>query len=295
MTLQSLQSQAAEDKDVEVTANGMAALNLEPNAATSAVIFTPPEEQRSSSAMAEYRTDGHAALMAGTTSGILPHSISSPSLTILNQQQHPHQALSPAVSQPNLRALLPAYRPAPDYETAVRVKYGEEIAQLLLNPAPAPVTPTVQQQQPVMNMYKPPPPYPYGKVGSNSSPDLAVQAPQIPGDTAVQPMQAQPSALIRNGEPIYQNIPLQQPGSQPNLSASSTPPSSAQSSGQTRRKWGLPVRSSARSAVINRVQHPASPSSSPASKRSVDSAIPSPAASFLQQPLGTPNVKDHLV
>ncbi len=50
-----------------------------------------------------------------------------------------------AASQQNLHALLPAYRPAPDFETAVRVKYGDDIAQLLLNP-----TPPVQQpeQQP---------------------------------------------------------------------------------------------------------------------------------------------------
>lgn len=40
--------------------------------------------------------------------------------------------------------LTPAYRPAPDYETAVRVKYGDDIAQLLLNPTP-PVQQPVQQ------------------------------------------------------------------------------------------------------------------------------------------------------
>ena len=297
-----------ENKDVDLTVNGMATLNLEPNGAANAVVFASPDEQRSSSAMAEYRVDGYTAMAAGaTTGGNLPHSVSSPSLTILGQQLLQHQPLSPAASQPNLRSLLPAYRAAPDYETAVRVKYGDDIAQLLLNPAPAPpVTPPVQQQpqQMEMNMYKPPPPYPYSKVDSNSSPNLAaVVAPQIPGDTAVQPMLLQmeahqhlhqPPALIRNGEPIYQNIPLRQPGSQTNLSAASTPPSSAQSSGQTRRKWGLPVRSSARSAVISRVQQPASPSSSPASKRSVDSAIPS-SSTFLHQPLVTPNVKDHLV
>ena len=49
-----------------------------------------------------------------------------------------------AASQQNLHALLPAYRPAPDYETAVQVKYGDDIAQLLLNPTP-PVKQSVQQ------------------------------------------------------------------------------------------------------------------------------------------------------
>jgi len=265
-----------------VAANGMSALQIEPATGACAVVFTPStEEPRSSSAMAEYRTDGHATVSAG-----LPHSVSSPSLTILSQQQQQHQ-LSPAVSQPNvsLRSLLPAYRAAPDYETAVRIKYGEDIAQLLLNPAPAPV----QQPQPVVNMYKPPPPYPYGKVSSTSTPDL-------PGSTASAAPEGpqQPLTLLRNGEPIYQNIPLRQPGSQNSLQSASNTPPPAQSSGQTRRKWGLPVRSSARSAVINRVQQqPSSPSSSPSSKRSLESGSPA----SLHQPVAAAgmSIKDHLV
>ncbi|EFX79334.1 hypothetical protein DAPPUDRAFT_304861 [Daphnia pulex] len=207
LTLQSLQSQTTEDKDIDM---GIAGLNLESNSATvnsnlvpSASMFESAEP-RSSSAMAEYRIDSLGSVRA------LPHSISSPTLTVLNPAQAQTHLLagtagsgggfasgagSLAASQQNLRALLPAYRPAPDYETAVRVKYGDDIAQLLLNPTPpvqqpvqqpAAVQPSApapfqtqqqqsaQQQMQMMKMYKPPPPYPYSKVGSNSSPDLAV-------------------------------------------------------------------------------------------------------------------------
>lgn len=325
---------------------GIAGLNLEPSAAAINTSLVPSAtmfesgEQRSSSAMAEYRIDGLGSVRAS-----LPHSISSPTLTVLNHAQAQTHLLvgttsnsggfasgggSLAASQQNLRALLPAYRPAPDYETAVRIKYGDDIAQLLISPTPpvqqqqpvqqptpAAVQPSVptpfqtqqqqnsQQQMQMMKMYKPPPPYPYSKVGSNSSPDLAVAVngvtPANSGSMSHLPVtqaQTEVSATLRNGEPIYQNIPLRQPGSQPNLS----PSTAAQAASQPRRKWGLPVRSSARSAVINRVQTD-SPSSSPASKRSTnDSSTSNPAAHFHQSasPAARANadpamVKDHLV
>ncbi|KAK4030484.1 hypothetical protein OUZ56_023720 [Daphnia magna] len=80
----------------------------------------------------------------------------------------------------------------------------------------------------MIKMYKPPPPYPYSKVGSNSSPDLVVAAinglaSATSGSMSHLPVtlaQAENSAMVRNGEPIYQNIPLRQPGSQHNLSPS---------------------------------------------------------------------------
>jgi hypothetical protein len=110
--------------------------------------------------------------------------------------------------------------------------------------------------------------------------------------------QTEVSATLRNGEPIYQNIPLRQPGSQPNLS----PSISAQTaSHQPRRKWGLPVRSSARSAVINRVQTD-SPSSSPAAKRNTNDSTSNSASHFHHlvsparaAPTDATLVKDHLV
>ena len=342
LTLQSLQSQATEDKDIDM---GIAGLNLESNNATvnSNLVPSPlmfeSAEPRSPSAMAEYRIDSLGSVRA------LPHSISSPTLTVLNPAQAQTHLLagttgsgggfasgagSLAASQQNLRALLPAYRPAPDYETAVRVKYGDDIAQLLLNPTP-PVQQPVQQptavavqpsaptpfqtqqqqsaQQQMMKMYKPPPPYPYSKVGSNSSPDLAVVvingvAPVNSGSMSHLPVtqaQTEVSATLRNGEPIYQNIPLRQPGSQPNLS----PSTSAQTASQPRRKWGLPVRSSARSAVINqsinRVQTDL-PSSSPAAKRNSNDSTSNSASHFHHlvsaaraAPTDATLVKDHLV
>ena len=72
LTLQSLQSQATEDKDIDM---GIAGLNLESNNATvnsnlvpSALMFESAEP-RSSSAMAEYRIDSLGSVRA------LPHSI----------------------------------------------------------------------------------------------------------------------------------------------------------------------------------------------------------------------------
>ena len=72
LTLQSLQSQATEDKDIDM---GIAGLNLESNNATvnsnlvpSASMFESAEP-RSSSAMAEYRIDSLGSVRA------LPHSI----------------------------------------------------------------------------------------------------------------------------------------------------------------------------------------------------------------------------
>lgn len=291
--------------------------------------------------MAEYRIDNLGSVRAS-----LPHSVSSPTLTIVNPSQAQTHLLtgntsssggfasgagSLAASQQNLKALLPAYRPAPDYETAVRVKYGDDIAQLLLNPTPpvqqpaqqptpVPVQPTpiasfqtpqqhtAQQQVQMIKMYKPPPPYPYSKVGSNSSPDLAVAAVNglatvTSGSMSHLPVvqaQAENSATVRNGEPIYQNIPLRQPESQPNLSPSTS--ANTQTASQPRRKWGLPVRSSARSAVINRVQTE-SPSSSPASKRSTNDSAPISASNFHHSASSIAKitstdatlVKDHLV
>lgn len=331
---------------------GIAGLNLDSsgnpvngNLIPTASMFES-SEPRSSSAMAEYRVDSLGSVRAS-----LPHSISSPTLTVLNQAQAQPNTLvgssnngggfgsgaaSLAASQQNLRALLPAYRPAPDYETAVRIKYGDDIAQLLINPAPPvqqpvqqPVQPPIQQLTPaavqpsvpilfpaqqqqssqqqqmqMMKMYKPPPPYPYSKVGSNSSPDLAVAANGVvtanSGSMSQLPVtqaQTEVSTTLRNGEPIYQNIPLRQPGSQPNLSPSTS--AATQVASQPRRKWGLPVRSSARSAVISRVQTD-SPSSSPASKRSTNESTSSLAThhSTGQNSKANTNptmVKDHLV
>ena len=342
MTLQSLQCQPSDDKDVDIS-SGIAGLNLESSGTV--VTTTSPStfeagELRSSSAMAEYRIDG-----PGSARTSLPHSLSSPTLTVLNHTQGQTHLLansagknagfgsgagSLAASQQNLKALLPAYRPAPDYETAVRIKYGDDIAKLLVNPTPPiqqatqlaitnppqlAIQPSIpqpfqsqqqnsQQQIQMMKMYKPPPPYPYSKVGSNSSPDLVVSTngvlPTSSGSMSHLPVtlaQTEISASLRNGEPIYQNIPLRQPGSQPNLSPSMS--ATAQSTSQPRRKWGLPVRNSARSAIINRVQT-SSPSSSPSSKRNTNEVSSNPTPHGV--PTATPSrltdptiVKDHLV
>ena len=294
---------------------GIAALHLDNGGTNGAVVTTAPGEleQRSSSAMAEYNHhsnggNGIAYLAAHERAHAgLPHSVSSPSLTVLNSMASGAAPASLAASQQNLRSLLPAYRAAPDYETAVRIKYGDNIAQLLINP-----TPPVQQPQPpaphpalqqMVNMYKPPPPYPYSKTSSTSSPNLAAAQgadaltlanctpPTMTGSMGQLAHHAgqEPLAItMRNGEPIYQNIPLQQPGQQQQQ--------------PTRRKWGLPVRSSARSAVISRVQQQtsSSPSSSPSSKRSLaDSSISSSTSGtyLVNASVGTAtaNIKDHLV
>jgi len=140
-------------------------------------------EARSSSAMAEYRPE-----LKGIAASSLAHSVSSPSLSVLSSLHHavtttPSAAESLAASQQNLKCLLPAYRQAPDYETAIRIKYGEDIAKLLSNTSPANSEP--QQPMQIMHVYKPPPPYPYSKAGSNSSPDLAVTSsgPVLPSIT----------------------------------------------------------------------------------------------------------------
>ena len=129
-------------------------------------------EARSSSAMAEYRPE-----LKGIAASSLAHSVSSPSLSVLSSLHHtvattPSAAESLAASQQNLKCLLPAYRLAPDYETAIRIKYGEDIAKLLSNASPT--TAEAQQPMQIMHVYKPPPPYPYSKTSSNSTPDLAV-------------------------------------------------------------------------------------------------------------------------
>nr|XP_021184611.2 tyrosine-protein phosphatase non-receptor type 14 [Helicoverpa armigera] len=111
------------------------------------------------------------------------------------------------------RALLPQYRPAPDYETAIQQKYQQQRAEAQLryhaatkpygshpdlprfpdvtrrpdqdypyglgfvNNYPFAVNPNVQadlQQLHYVNVYKPPPPYPSNGLASNSTPDLAV-------------------------------------------------------------------------------------------------------------------------
>ncbi|XP_045027481.1 tyrosine-protein phosphatase non-receptor type 14-like isoform X2 [Daphnia magna] len=302
LTLQSLQSQATEDKDMDVSC-GIAGLNLEPSSATinsslvpSASMFESAEP-RSSSAMAEYRIDSLGSVRAS-----LPHSVSSPTLTIGNPTQAQSHLLagttgngggfasgagSLAASQQNLKALLPAYRPAPDYETAQPVQQPTSVAVQPTATSAFQAQPqhNTQQQVQMIKMYKPPPPYPYSKVGSNSSPDLVVAAinglaSATSGSMSHLPVtlaQAENSAMMRNGEPIYQNIPLRQPGSQPNLSPSTS--ANTQTASQPRRKWGLPVRSSARSAVINRVQTE-SPSSSPASKRSTNNSTSNSSSNF---------------
>ncbi|KAK4023685.1 hypothetical protein OUZ56_009084 [Daphnia magna] len=300
LTLQSLQSQATEDKDMDVSC-GIAGLNLEPSSATinsslvpSASMFESAEP-RSSSAMAEYRIDSLGSVRAS-----LPHSVSSPTLTIGNPTQAQSHLLvgttgngggfasgagSLAASQQNLKALLPAYRPAPDYETVEPVQQPTSVAVQPTATSAFQAQPqhNTQQQVQMIKMYKPPPPYPYSKVGSNSSPDLVVAAinglaSATSGSMSHLPVtQAENSAMMRNGEPIYQNIPLRQPGSQPNLSPSTS--TNTQTASQPRRKWGLPVRSSARSAVINRVQTE-SPSSSPASKRSTNNSTSNSSSNF---------------
>lgn len=319
MTLQAIQSQASsDDKDVtDMTSAGIAALHLDASGngvGTVAVASAGDFEQRSSSAMAEYSHhpnggNGIAYLGANERAHAgLPHSVSSPSLTVLNSMQLASGATpaSLATSQQNLRSLLPAYRPAPDYETAVRIKYGDNIAQLLINPSPPvqqPPQPQLLPIQQVVNMYKPPPPYPYSKASSTSSPNLAaaqgadalLTLAKTTGSVGQLAQGQEHLALtMRNGEPIYQNIPLRQPGSQPNLNQQ-----------PARRKWGLPVRSSARSAVISRVQqqtpsNSGSPSSSPSSKRSLaDSSISSSSGGsyLVNAAIGTAtaNIKDHLV
>lgn len=280
-----MQTQAGEEKEPDVT-SGIAAIVLESSTSVPAQPNPTIElmEPRSSSAMAEFRVDSIPNRRLS-----LPHSVSSPALTLLTPGPIHHVnlanggfassgAASLATSQQNLRSLLPAYRQAPDYETAVRIKYGDEIAQLLLNPPVQAQQVQQSQQQPLnqqmqmMNMYKPPPPYPYSKVSSNSSPDLAGLAngsalmnPSTSvdhlGDT--QNREQAPTTVLRNGEPIYQNIPLRQPGSQPNL-AHPNNNNAGQGTTPTRRKWGINVLQPTRSAVIN------SPSPSASSKRSVN-------------------------
>ena len=109
-------------------------------------------EPRSSSAMAEYRPSASMLPSTGIT-----HSVSSPSLNVLTSavfQTHavttPSQSL--AASQQNLKCLVPAYRPAPDYETAIRVKYGDDIAKLLSNSTAVP-TPAVGSFMPFPGLF----------------------------------------------------------------------------------------------------------------------------------------------
>ncbi|CAH0399630.1 unnamed protein product [Chilo suppressalis] len=138
---------------------------------------------------------------AGSTTRLQPltpaHRAHSTSCLELSDQQ-PH----------NNRALLPQYRPAPDYETAIQQKYQQQRAEAQLryqshSPAkpaygsqpdihrhyddyyalnylnyPFAVNPNVQPeitpQMHYVNVYKPPPPYPSNGLASNSTPDLAV-------------------------------------------------------------------------------------------------------------------------
>ncbi|KAF7284273.1 hypothetical protein GWI33_022264 [Rhynchophorus ferrugineus] len=99
-----------------------------------------------------------------------------------------------------LRSLLPSYRPAPDYETAIQQKYRNSSGALLsseplrnTHPILYPdVTHNNMEQKNLLynsgftqsrpldlnnvglvHLYKHPPPYPVNKIGSNSTPDLA--------------------------------------------------------------------------------------------------------------------------
>lgn len=104
----------------------------------------------------------------------------------------------------NLRSLLPSYRPAPDYETAIQQKYRNSSSALM----PAEPHAIAYSSQPeihqsahfrypdiieapfvvkenfdgvgIVHVYKQPPPYPANRIGSNSTPDLAGIAQQPP-------------------------------------------------------------------------------------------------------------------
>ena len=165
----------------------------------------------------------------------------------------------------------------------------------------------------MMHLYKPPPPYPYSKAGSNSSPDLAVvqsgaafsintgSVGHLPTPHSAIGMENESSLVfptgdsglhseqhlqVKNGEPIYQNVPMRQLGSNPSLSSTTVNRSQAslqhlqqlQQHGLPKRKWAIPGlssqrgRNAPRTAVIN----------------------PNPSSSV--QPQNTQaNVKDHLV
>ncbi|XP_065560769.1 tyrosine-protein phosphatase non-receptor type 21-like isoform X2 [Artemia franciscana] len=93
----------------------------------------------------------------------------------------------------HLRSLLPAYRKAPDYATALVQKYGPIMAEHFLRSTSMPAEADCNRND--MNYYrgadnkiiyldkdpnmlqqivgKPPPPYPFGKINSYSSPNLA--------------------------------------------------------------------------------------------------------------------------
>ncbi|KAL1449494.1 hypothetical protein WDU94_001996 [Cyamophila willieti] len=90
-----------------------------------------------------------------------------------------------------LRSLLPSYRPAPDYETAIQQKYSSGAEHPLYSSQPeihsfpdvtqhyghrnvlhTYSTPDLEKQMYMLHVFKSPPPYPI----SNSSPDLASQS-----------------------------------------------------------------------------------------------------------------------
>lgn len=123
-----------------------------------------------------------------------------------SQRAYSTSCLELSVGGHSVRSLLPQYRPAPDYETAIQQKYQQQREAQTLpchppkpivygshpdihrlypdvtrvtpdygllghNYTPFAVNPNVQAR--FADMYKPPPPYPSG-LASNSTPDLAV-------------------------------------------------------------------------------------------------------------------------
>ncbi|KAJ9582474.1 hypothetical protein L9F63_003167, partial [Diploptera punctata] len=111
-----------------------------------------------------------------------------------------------------LRALLPSYRPAPDYETAMQQKYRDSSSGIFLHTITVisikehrvnihkseniifhdtPELDTVEnhmiQGLQLLHLYKPPPPYPSNRPSSNSTPDLASKTCAPPQPTFINP------------------------------------------------------------------------------------------------------------
>ena len=83
-------------------------------------------------------------------------------------------------SKERLKLLLPTYRPAPDYETAIQHKYRDRNLDNYLHPDVTQVTNSAHYSdasdygmlQHRFNIPKPPPPYPTNRLSSTSTPDL---------------------------------------------------------------------------------------------------------------------------
>ena len=83
-------------------------------------------------------------------------------------------------SKERLKLLLPTYRPAPDYETAIQHKYRDRNMDNYLHPDVTQVTNSAHYSdasdygmlQHRFNIPKPPPPYPTNRLSSTSTPDL---------------------------------------------------------------------------------------------------------------------------